>query len=133
MKVSYDNQHDILDFSMDGVSIVDGASLDDPGVVLHFGTDGGTDVVALTVMGASCWFNKSYDESSDTWTFGDTNERNSVVTTNGDFLGYWPQDELDDELPLPTGLVLLNVSKHLAGVRRQLVKRRAATTKQPQA
>ena len=132
MKVAYDRQHDLLDFST-GVHTVEGASIeDDPGVVLHFGTDEGTDVVALTVMGASYWFRKGYDEASDTWLLGDTTSDPSLITKDGDFVSYWKPDEYDpDELPDPIGVEIKHVSKHLAGVRRQLVERRAATTKQP--
>ena len=133
MKVTYEEQDDILDFST-GVHTVDGASIEeDPGVVLHFGTDGGTDVVALTVMGASYWFKKGYDETSDTWLLGDTTSDPSLITKDGDFVGYWKPDEYDpDELPDPIGVEIKYASKHLAGVRRQLIEKRAATTKQPQ-
>ena len=133
MRVTYEEQDDILDFST-GVHTVDGSSIEeDVGVILHFGTDGGTDVVALTVMGASYWFRKGYDETSDTWLLGDTTSDPSLITKDGDFVGYWKPDEYDpDELPDPIGVEIKHASKHLAGIRRQLVERRAATTKQPQ-
>lgn len=119
MKVSYDRQHDILDIS-EGPS-VDGSSIEyDPGVAVHFGTEGGRDIVAATVMGASSWFKKGYDETSDTWLLGDTVEEHSKVTTDGDFIGYWPLEDEDKELPVPIGFALMNASKHLASVRHHL-------------
>ena len=130
MKVSYDRQHDILDIS-EGPS-VDGSSIEhDPGVAVHFGTDGGRDIVAATVMGASSWFKKGYDESSDTWLFGDTDQEHSRVTTDGDFLGYWPLVDEDKDFPVPIGFALRNASKHLASVRHHLEKT-VQPTKQPQ-
>ena len=131
MKVAYDEEFDILDVSI-GKS-VDGSSLEDhTGVAVHFGTDGGTDIVAATVLGASFEFKNNYDETSDTWFLGDTDSKTSKITTNDDFLGYWPPEYEEDDLPVPVGFALLNASKHLAGVRRQLIERRATTTKQPQ-
>ena len=131
MEVTYDEEFDILDMSM-GQS-VDGSSLEDNvGVAVHFGTDGGTDIVAATIMGASFEFNRGYDKPSDTWFLGETDAEISKVTTDGDFLGYWPPKYEDDDLPVPIGFALLNASKHLSGVRRRLVERRAATTRQPQ-
>ena len=130
MKVAYDEEFDILDVSI-GKS-VDGSSLEDhTGVAVHFGTDGGTDIVAATILGASFEFKSNYDETSDTWFLGDTDSKTSKITTNGDFLGYWPPEDEDEEFPIPIGFALLNASKHLASVRHRIEKR-AATTKQPQ-
>lgn len=131
MKVIYEEQDDLFDISRD-VRIYDGASIEeDPGVVLHFGTDGGRDVVALTVVGASSWFKKSYDKTSDTWSFGVTDNSQSKLRVDGDFLGYWPLVDEDEDFPLPIGFALRNASKHLASVRHHLEKP-ARTTKQPQ-
>lgn len=118
MKVAYDKQHDLLDLST-GVHIIDGSSIEeDVGVVLHFGTDGGCDIVAVSIMGASYWFKRGYDEASDTWLLGDTTSDPSLITNDGDFIGYWKPDEFDpDELPDPIGIKINHASKHLASVR----------------
>ena len=127
MKVSYDEQHDLLDISK-GMRIYDGADLQDyNGVILHFGTDGGRDTVAITVMRASYWFRKGYDKSTDTWFLGDTDENQSKVIIDGDFLGYWPLVDEYQDCPVPIGFALLNASKHLADVRRFLDKPMVAT------
>lgn len=133
MKVTYEEQDDILDLST-GVHTVDGSSIEeDVGVILHFGTDRGCDIVAVTVMGASYWFRKGYDETSDTWLLGDITSDPSLITKDGDFIGYWKPDEFDPgELPDPIGVEIKHASKHLASVRHRIEKR-AATTKQPQA
>ena len=131
MKVTYEERDDIFDISK-GVRIYDGASLEDyNGVILHFGTEGGRDVVALTVLGASFWFKNGYDETSDTWFLGDTDDEYSKVTTDGDFLGYWPLEDEDEDFPIPIGFALLNASKHLADVRHHFEKP-AVTVKQSQ-
>ena len=132
MKVIYEKQDDLFDISRD-VRIYDGASIDeDPGVVLHFGTDGGRDIVAVTVMGASYWFKKGYDETSDTWLLGDKTSDPSLITKDGDFVGYWKLDEFDpDELPDPIGVEIRHASKHLAGVRHHL-EEPAKAANQPQ-
>ena len=83
-------------------------------------------------MGASHWFRKGYDESADTWFLGDTDDKQSKVVVDGDFLGYWPLKDEYEEFPIPIGFALLNASKYLASVRHRIEKR-AATTKQPQA
>ena len=130
MKVAYDDEFDILDMTV--ASSVDGSSLEDnTGVILHFGTDDGRDIVAVTVLGAPYWFRVGYDEASDTWLLGDTDEEHSKVTTDGDFIGYWPLEDEDEELPVPIGFALRNASKHLAAVRHHL-EELAKTTKQPQ-
>ena len=133
MKVTYEEQDDILDLST-GVHTVDGSSIEeDVGVVLHFGTDRGCDIVAVSIMGASYWFRKGYDETSDTWLLGDTTSDPSLITKDGDFVGYWKPDEFDpDELPDPIGVEIKHASKHLASVRHHLEKPVQAT-KQPQA
>lgn len=132
MRVTYEEQDDLFDISK-GSHIYDGADLRDyNGVILHFGTDGGRDIVAVTVMGASHWFRKGYDESADTWFLGDTDDKQSKVVVDGDFLGYWPLKDEYEEFPIPIGFALLNASKYLASVRHRIEKR-AATTKQPQA
>ena len=132
MKVTYEEQDDLFDISK-GSHICDGADLRDyNGVILHFGTDGGRDIVAVTVMGASYWFKKGYDETSDTWLLGDTNEEQSKVTTDDDFIGYWPLEDEYEDSPIPIGFALLNASKHLASVRHHLEKP-APATQQPQA
>ena len=131
MKVTYEEQDDLFDISK-GSHIYDGADLRDYNdVILHFGTDGGRDIVAVTVMGASYWFKRSYDETSDTWFLGDTDEDQAKVIADGDFLGYWPLEDEDEEFPIPIGFALLNASKYLASVRHRIDKR-TATTKQPQ-
>lgn len=132
MKVTYEEQDDILDLST-GVHTVDASSIEeDVGVVLHFGTDGGCDIVAVTIMGASYWFRKGYDEMSDTWLLGDTTSDPSLITKDSDFIGYWKPDEFGpDELPDPIGVEIKHASKHLVSVRHRIEKR-AATTKQPQ-
>lgn len=129
MKVTYEEQDDILDLST-GVHTVDGSSIEeDVGVILHFGTDRGCDIVAVTVMGASYWFRKGYDETSDTWLLGDITSDPSLITKDGDFIGYWKPDEFDPgELPDPIGVEIKHASKHLASVRHRIEKR-AATTK----
>ena len=88
MKAVYEKQDDLLYLSY-GVRAKDGASLeDDPGVMLDMGTDGGCDIVAVTIMGAASWFNKGFDEASDKWLIGDTTDDLEMVTINGDFVGY---------------------------------------------
>ena len=131
MKVAYDDQHDVLDITER--KSIDGSSLEyDAGVAVHFGTDGRRDIVAATIMGASFWFKKGYDESSDTWFLGDTDKRQSKLTVDGDFLGYWPMEDEDEDFPVPIGFALRHASKHLVSVRHRLEKP-AQITKQPQA
>ena len=131
MKVTYEEQDDLFDISK-GMHIYDGASLEDyNGVILHFGTEGGRDIVAATVMGASYWFRNGYDESSDTWLLGDTDEEHSKVTTDGDFIGYWPLEDEYEGSPIPIGFALRNASSHLESVRHHLEKH-AKTFRQSQ-
>lgn len=132
MKVTYEEQDDLFDISK-GVLIYDGASLEDySGVILHFGTERGRDIVAATVMRASYWFRNGYDESSDTWLLGDTDEEHSKVTTAADFTGYWLLEDEYEDSPVPIGFALQNASAHLASVRHHLEKP-TQTKKQPQA
>ena len=132
MQVTYEEQDDILDISK-CVPVYDGASLEDnTGVILHFATDGGRDVAAVTVLGACYWFRRGYDESSDTWFLGDTDDKQSKVIVDGDFLGYWPLVDKDEHCPIPIGFALRHASKYLAGVRHHL-EAPAVVTKQPQA
>ena len=115
MKAIYEKQDDLLYLSY-GVRAKDGASLeDDPGVMLDLGADGGCDIVALTIMGASSWFDKGYDEVSDKWLIGSTTDVPGMVTVNGDFVGYWQPDRYDlDEVPDPIGVEIRHVTKNVS-------------------
>ena len=122
MKAVYEKQDDLLYLSY-GVCAKDGASLeDDPGVMLDMGTDGGCDIVAVTIMGAASWFNKGFDEASDKWLIGDTTDDLEMVTINGDFVGYWQPDRYDpNEVPDPIGVEIKHVAKHVpARIRKAL-------------
>lgn len=130
MKAIYEKQDDLLYLSC-GVRAKDGSSLeDDSGVMLDLGTDGGCDIVAVTIMGASSWFNRGFDEASDKWLIGSTTDAPGMVTVNGDFVGYWQPDIYDpDEVPDPIGVEIKHVSEHVPGhVRKAL--RDAYRTKQ---
>ena len=115
MKVTYEKQDDLLDLSYGG-QMTTGASIeDDTGVVVHLGTDGGCDIVAVTIMGAASWFNKGFDEASDKWLIGDTTDDLEMVTINGDFVGYWQPDRYDpNEVPDPIGVEIKHVAKHVS-------------------
>lgn len=116
MKAIYEKQDDLLYLSY-GARAKDGASLeDDPGVMLDLGTDSGCDIVAITIMGASYWFKRGFDEASDKWLIGSTTDAPGMVTVNGDFVGYWQPDRYDpDEVPDPIGVEIGHVSEHVPG------------------
>ena len=123
MKAIYEKQDDLLYLSY-GMCVKDGASLeDDPGVMLDLGTDGGCDIVAVTIMGASSWFKRGFDEASDKWLIGDTTDNLEMVTTDGDFVGYWQPDKYDpNESADPIGLEIKHVSKHVPGSIRKALR-----------
>ena len=114
MQVSYDKENDILALSTGQIQH-DGASLYDyVGVAVLFGTDGGRDIIGVEVMSASYWFSKDYDEDEDSWLLGDKTNNLGMVTTDGDFVGYWqPYEYAPDDVPDPIGLEIKHVSKHV--------------------
>lgn len=122
MKAIYEKQDDLLYLSY-GERAKDGASLEaDSGVMLDIGTDDGCDIVAITIMGASSWFDKGFNEASDKWLIGDMTDDLEMVTINGDFVGHWQPDRYDpSEAPDPIGVEIRHVSKHVpARIRKAL-------------
>ena len=122
MQVSYDKENDVLALST-GHTQHDGASLyDHVGVAVLFGTDGGQDIIGVEAMSASYWFCKSYDEDEDTWLLGNKTDNLGMITTDGDFVGYWqPYEYAPDEVPDPIGVEIKHLSKHVpARIRKAL-------------
>lgn len=122
MQVSYDKENDILAISTGQVQH-DGASLYDyVGIAVLFGTDGGRDIIGVEVMSASYWLSKGYDEDEDTWLLGDKIDNLGMITTDGDFVGYWqPYEYAPDEVPDPIGVEIKHLSKHVpARIRKAL-------------
>ena len=122
MRVSYDKENDILAISTGQVQH-DGASLYDyVGIAVLFGTDGGCDIIGVEVMSASYWLSKGYDEDEDTWLLGDKIDNLGMITTDGDFVGYWqPHEYAPDEVPDPIGVEIKHLSKHVpARIRKAL-------------
>lgn len=98
-------------------SRTDAALLDNPGIVLLTGTDGGCDIVGAVIMAAS--YNLSlrhgYDAKSDLLLLGKDTDDPALITNNGDFVGYWKLDEDDPNgFWEPIGVAIKQASKHLA-------------------
>ena len=123
MQVSYDKENDVLALSTGQIQH-DGASLYDyVGVAVLFGTDGGRDIVGVEVMSASYWFSKGYNENEDTWLLGDKTDKVGMITTDGDFVGYWqPYEYAPDEVPDPIGVEIKCLSKHVPGRIRKVLR-----------
>ena len=123
MQVSYDKENDVLALSTGQIQN-DGASLYDyVGVAVLFGTDGGRDIVGVEVMSASYWFSKGYDEDEDTWLLGDETDKIGMITTCGDFVGYWqPYEYSPGEVPDPIGVEIKHVSKHVPACIRKALR-----------
>ncbi len=122
MQVSYDKENDVLAISTGQIQH-DGASLyDHVGVAVLFGTDGGQDIIGVEAMSASYWFCKGYDEDEDTWLLGNKTDNLGMITTDGDFVGYWqPYEHSPDEVPDPIGVEIKHLSKHVpARIRKAL-------------
>ena len=117
MRVSYDEENDILALSTGQVQR-DGASLYDyTDVAALFGTDGGRDIVGVEMMAASHWFSKGYDKEKDTWLLGNSTDNPDMITVDGDFVGYWqPYDADPCEVPDPIGVAVMRASAHLGKV-----------------
>ena len=114
MQAMYDKQDDLIYLSY-GVRAEDGASLYDyVGVAALFGTEGGRDIIGVEIMSASYWFSKGYDEDKDTWLLGDRTDNLGMITTDGDFVGYWqPYEYAPHEVPDPIGVEIKQLSKHV--------------------
>ena len=123
MQVSYDKENDILALSTGQIQH-DGASLYDyVGVAVLLGTDGGRDIIGVEVMSASYWFSKGYNENEDTWLLGDKTDKFGMITTDGDFVGYWqPYEYAPDEVPDPIGVEIKRLSEHVPGRIRKVLR-----------
>ena len=101
MELDYNSLDDVLHLGPEG-QVEDGcALLDNPGVVLLTGTDGGCDIVVAVIMAASSYLSlrHGYDAQSDALLLGKDTADPALVTKNGDFVGYWKPDADD-----PNGL-----------------------------
>ena len=126
MELDYNSLDDVLHLGPEG-QVEDGcALLDNPGIVLLTGTDGGCDIVGAVIMAASYHMSlrHGYDAKSDTLLLGKDTDDSALITKNGDFVGYWKLDEDDlNGLWEPTGVAIKQASEHLAPVLEILPKR----------
>ena len=116
MQVMYDKEADVLRV-IDGRPVADTASLlRGPDAVVDMATFNGHDVIGFTVIGASAYLplGLGYDSKMDILTIGETTNDPTMITENGDFVGYW---EVGPEEPGrfldPIGVALRQASKHL--------------------
>ena len=126
MELDYNSLDDVLHLGPEG-QVEDGSMLlDNPGIVLLTGADGGCDIVGAVIMAASYHLSlrHGYDAKSDTLLLGQATDDPALITKNGDFVGYWKPDADDpDGFWEPIGVAIKRASKHLAPVLADLPKR----------
>lgn len=124
MRVTYDQEVNVLGIMTDTPEAMCASLLYDPGIAVSLATEDGHDIVGLEVLGASAFIplgNRGYDAQTDTLTMGRTTGDPDLITENGDLVAYWQVDEEDPEgFRDPIGVAVRRASVHLAKVSAEL-------------
>ena len=122
LNVLYDHAADVLRLMKGEDEATSATLLDEFEIVLSLATEDGHHIVGIDIMGASSHLplgKSGYDQENDELTLGSTLAE-TIVTENGDIVGYWMVDAVDPEGFMdPVGVVIRHASRYLAQVRNE--------------
>ena len=122
MHVSYDSEANVLQVATETPGGTAASLLHDPGVAVELATHDGHDIVGLIVIGASAYLPlgngcNEYNADTDTLLIGKKTNDPSLISRNGDIVGYWRVDEDDpDGFRDPIGVAVKHASKHFEAI-----------------
>ena len=120
MRVRYDKEVDALRITTGTPESVSESLWDTEhhDIVVDLASEDSCEIVGLDVMWASVYLplgKKGYDPGADTLLMGRSTCDPSLITENGDIVGYWQMDEDNpDGIPNPIGVAIKRASIHLA-------------------
>ena len=116
--VHYDSEVDALRITTDSGGATSSSLWYNSDIVVDLATEDGHDIVGLGVLCASLYLplgKRGYDANTDILLFGRTTCNPSLITENGDIIGYWQLGDDDpDGFRDPIGVAIKNASVHLA-------------------
>ena len=119
MRLSYDQQANVLRVTTDTPAATAASLLDDAGIAVELATPDGYDIVGLIVMAASAYIplDRGYNAENDTLLMGKKTNVPKFITQNGDITGHWQADEeYPNDIWDPIGVVITQASKHFANI-----------------